>query len=203
MLLTINLAVKLSLAADNNQKVCWFFNVSEILSQPWSLLGWTLSPAGCPSWALPDRPGGVTSVVVCPVMSCQRYWPCEMTGICGPALSCYWRLTVILGVLAAFMSYGRLWEGSSLIVQKCLPALPARCQKAPPERGQQKNAIDILLMKDGRAGTSLVCSVLSGVREHYPNLGCYLGSLFCGIATWGLSSRRSLLGLPSSPEVPL
>ena len=82
-------------------------------------------------------------------------------------------------------------------------ALPSPCQKAPLERGQPKNAVDILLMKRERAVASLLCGVLSGVGEHYPNLGCHLGSLFCGIATRELSGRRSLLGLPSSPQVPL
>jgi len=59
------------------------------------------------------------------------------------------------------------------MVQKCLAPIPvlSPCQKAPPERGQQRNAIDILLMKCGRAGASFNCGVLSGGREHCPHFG--------------------------------
>lgn len=49
----------------------------------------------------------------------------------------------------------------------------------------------------------LVCSALSRAGEHYPTLGCHLSSLFSGIVTWGLSGWKSLLGLPSWPQVPL
>lgn len=35
-------------------------------------------------------------------------------------------------------------------------ALPSLCQEASPERRQQKNAVDVLLMKRGGAGVSPV-----------------------------------------------
>lgn len=206
MLLTINLAVKLSLAADNNQKVCWFFNVSWDPESALKLTGLDFVFSWVPqlsttwlSWWV-DLGRGMPCHVMLAILTLWNDWRMWTCPVMLLKAHCYFGCACSFHVLGK--AAGREQPDHPEVFASPI-ALPSRCQKAPPERGQQKNAIDNLLMKDGRAGASLVCGVLSEVREHYPNLGCYLGSLFCGIATWGLSRRRSLLGLPPSPEVPL
>lgn len=178
----------LSLAACLAGLCLWVPQSSATWPSWWAVLvGWPQS------WYAPSCQQGAK-------IPCRPY---ERTGICGLA-SC--RVTegsplvwvcLQLSCLREGCGEGTTWSSKSV----CQPDSSSLPMLVLPERGQQENAVDVL-MKHGRAGASLVCSVLSGVGEHYPNLIRHLSSLFCGITTWGLSGQRPLLRLPSWPQAP-
>lgn len=109
-----------------NQRVWFFISLRSWLSPAARWAGLS-SPAGCPSRALPDHPSGLCwwghpgCDMLCLASVVPRSHPDPMEWPAYVGLSCYWRLTVILGVFAVSMSKGRLWDRRSLIVQKCLP----------------------------------------------------------------------------------
>lgn len=161
VLLKIHLAVKLSLTADTIKG--FVFYKSQILIQPCSSLGWSFISSWVPqsstTWPS-QRAVLVGSPRLWYALSCQCYtqipsWPHGMTGIHGPVIllkaHCYF------GCVCSFHVLGKAagQEQPDCPEMFANPtALLFPCQKTLPERGQQKNAIDILLMKHGRAGVA-------------------------------------------------
>lgn len=173
MLLTISLAMKLSLAAGTIKGLVGFLYIRDPDSAL-QLAGLDFLSNWVPSWALLGHPSGS-----CwwgdPSRSMPRHASDVLTSHTDPGK---W-LAHVTGGTVSFWVCLQLpcLKGKAVGMEQPdhpeafadLIACLSPCQKAPLERGQQENAINILLMKHGKAGVSLVCGVLSGGREHCPH----------------------------------
>lgn len=170
----VDLAVKPSLTADTIKGFVEFFHGTSCLSLAACWAGLCLQ-LGAPSDCHLPLPAGCAGRVTPSCQQCAQIvsWGYEMPGTRGPALPWHWS-SPSLWVCWQLSCQGRLRGGSSWSSRgfASLIALPSLCHKAPPKKGWQNNATDVLLMKCGRTGALLVRDVLSGVGEHSPNLGC-------------------------------